>query len=86
MTGPAALALVTTAPKAGRPARYEDEFDEAPGRFTYRFRDPQGSTLASLRQAEADNRALIAAHELAVPVIYFRGSLLVGTRSSRPPP
>lgn len=73
MSGPAALALVTTAPKAGRPAPYEDEFDEEAGRFTYRFRDPQGSSAAAARQAEADNRTLIAAHELGVPVIYFRG-------------
>jgi putative restriction endonuclease len=73
MVGPAALALVTTAPKVGRPAPYEDEFDEAAGRFTYRFRDPQGSSVAAARQAEADNRALVAAHELSVPVIYFRG-------------
>lgn len=73
MAGPAALALVTTAPKLGRPAPYEDEFDEATGRFTYRFRDPQGSSGAAARQAEADNRALIAAYDLNVPVIYFRG-------------
>jgi hypothetical protein len=53
MSGPAALALVTTAPKVGRPAPYEDEFDEAAGRFTYRFRDPQGSSAAAARQAEA---------------------------------
>ena len=73
MAGPAALALVTTAPKVGRPAPYEDEFDEAAGRFTYRFRDPQGSSVAAASQAEADNRALVAAHDLSVPVIYFRG-------------
>ena len=73
MSGPAALSLVTTAPKIGRAAPYEDEFDEAAGGFTYRFRDPQGSSAAAARQAEADNRALIAAHELSVPVIYFRG-------------
>jgi putative restriction endonuclease len=73
MSGPAALSLVTAAPKVGRPAPYEDEFDEATGRFTYRFRDPQGISVAAARQAESDNRALIAAHERAVPVIYFRG-------------
>jgi putative restriction endonuclease len=73
MSGPAALSLVTTAPKVGRAAPYEDEFDETAGRFTYRFRDPQGSTATAARQAEADNRALIAAHELSVPIIYFRG-------------
>lgn len=73
MQGPAALAVVTAAPKVGRPAPYEDEFDEETGRFTYRFRDPQGESLQALRAAEADNRALRAAHELAVPLIYFRG-------------
>ena len=73
MSGLAALSLVTSAPKVGRPAPYEDEFDEAAGRFTYRFRDPQGGSAAAARQAEADNRALVAAHELSVPLIYFRG-------------
>jgi putative restriction endonuclease len=73
MSGPAALSLVTAAPKHGRPAPYEDAFDEETGRFTYRFRDPQGSSAAAARAAEADNRALLAAHELAVPLIYFRG-------------
>jgi putative restriction endonuclease len=73
MSGPAALSLVTAAPKAGRAAPYEDALDEATGRFTYRFRDPQGSSAASARQAESDNRALVAAHALSVPVIYFRG-------------
>lgn len=73
MTGPAALSLVTAAPKLGRPAPYEDQFDEQTGRFTYRFRDPQVPSVAAERQAQADNRALLAAHELGVPVIYFRG-------------
>lgn len=73
LIGPAALCLVTTAPKTGRPAPYEDEFDAATGRFTYRFRDPQGPSAASLRAAELDNRALVAAYELGVPLIYFRG-------------
>lgn len=73
MSGLAALSLVTSAPKVGRPAPYEDEFDETAGRFTYRFRDPQGGSAAAARQAEADNRALVAAHELSVPLIYFRG-------------
>jgi putative restriction endonuclease len=65
--------LVTTPPKVGRPAPYEDTFDEATGRFTYRFRDPQGPSIAAARAAESDNRTLIAAHDLAVPLIYFRG-------------
>jgi putative restriction endonuclease len=73
MSGAAALCLVTTAPKIGRPPPYEDEFDESTGRFTYRFRDPQKTSLAARRQADADNRALLSAHDLAVPLIYFRG-------------
>lgn len=73
MSGPAALTLFTAAPRVGRPPPYEDEFDEATGRFTYRFRDPQAGSPAAARQAEADNRALVAAYELAVPLIYFRG-------------
>ena len=73
MAGPAALCLVTAPPKEGRPAPYEDEFDEAAGRFAYRFRDPSSSSAAAHRQAEADNRALLAAHELVVPLVYFRG-------------
>ena len=73
MIGPAALSLVTAAPKEGRPAPYEDAFDEETGRFTYRFRDPQGPSAAAARAAEADNRALLAAYSLGVPLIYFRG-------------
>lgn len=68
-----AVCLVTTPPKAGRPAPYEDQFDEATGRFTYRFRDPQSGSREASRLAEADNRALIAAFELGAPLIYFRG-------------
>jgi putative restriction endonuclease len=73
MSGPAALCLVTTPPKRGRPAPYEDQFDERSGRFTYRFRDPGSASTAALRDAERDNHAMIAAHELTVPLIYFRG-------------
>lgn len=73
MIGPAALSVVTAAPKQGRPAPYEDEFDEETGRFTYRFRNPQGPSVAAARAAEADNRALLAAHDLDAPLIYFRG-------------
>jgi putative restriction endonuclease len=73
MTGPAALAIVTAPPKDNRPAPYEDEFDEETGRFTYRFRDPVSATPTAAAAAERDNRALLAAHDLAVPLIYFRG-------------
>ena len=71
--GSRALSLVTAAPKLGRSAHYENEFDEGSGRFTYRFRDPRGRSATAARQAEGDNRALVAAHELSVPLIYFRG-------------
>lgn len=73
LEGPAALCLVTAPPKSGRPAPYDDEFDEATDRFTYRFRAAKAPTPSARLQAAADNRALIAAHELAVPLIYFRG-------------
>jgi putative restriction endonuclease len=73
MMGPAALALVTAPPKSGRPPPYEDTFDEASGRFTYRFRDPRSATPGASRQAAADNAAMLAAHRLLVPLIYFRG-------------
>lgn len=71
--GPAALCLVTAAPKAGRPAPYEDAFDDDRQEFSYRFRDPQKDTREARRAADADNRALIEAHRLGVPLIYFRG-------------
>lgn len=71
--GPAALAIVTAPPKAGRPAPYEDTFDEQSGQFTYRFREAGSESARALAQAEADNRTLIAAHQLGVPLLYFRG-------------
>jgi hypothetical protein len=37
------------------------------------YRAPQGDTPQAVRAAEADNRALHAAGELGVPVIYFHG-------------
>ena len=46
--GPAALCVVTAAPKAVRPAPYEDDFDEVGQQFTYRFRDAQRSSLSAL--------------------------------------
>ena len=71
--GPAALALVTAPSGSGKPAPYEDTYDDESGRFTYRFRDARSPTVRALAQAEQDNRALIEAHERSVPVIYFRG-------------
>jgi putative restriction endonuclease len=73
LEGPAALPLVTAPPKSGRPAPYDDEFDEATDRFTYRFRVARTPSPGARLRAAADNGALVAAHELAVPLIYFRG-------------
>src|SRR3954453_4458262 len=56
MNGPAALCVVTAPPKENRPAPYEDEFDEAAGRFTYRFRDPGSPSTAALAAANATTR------------------------------
>jgi putative restriction endonuclease len=39
----------------------------------YHYRAPQSATPQAVRAAEADNHALRAAGELAVPVIYFHG-------------
>jgi putative restriction endonuclease len=73
MHGPAALALVTAPPKAGKPAPYEDTFDATAGTFSYRFRDPASSSPRARGQAEADNVKLIEAHRRGVPVVHFRG-------------
>jgi putative restriction endonuclease len=73
LQGRAVLSLATAPPKVGRPAPYEDEFDEVSERFTYRFREARAPTDAARLQAAADNAALVAAHDLAVPLIYFRG-------------
>jgi putative restriction endonuclease len=73
MHGPAALALVTAPPATGKPAPYEDTYDEASGRFTYRYRKPSSDSSRAQLQAAADNLKLTEAHRLAVPLIYFRG-------------
>lgn len=71
--GPAALTLTTTPPKLSGGAPYDDGCDEATGSFVYHYRSPRQPTPAARRAADADNRALRAAHELAVPLIYFHG-------------
>ena len=58
-SGPAALAVMTS---VGSP--YDDE--ETPDGFLYAYRD--GSVES------ADNRALISAHELQVPLVHFYGT------------
>lgn len=73
LEGPAALCVVTAPPKIGRPAPYDDEFDEQSDRFTYHFRKPKTDSPAARLRAATDNRALVAARDLAVPLIYFRG-------------
>lgn len=63
--GPAALSLMTTAPKVGQPPPYEDLFDQSSGVIEYRYR--AGSSQ------QFDNRVLRAAVELQAPLLYFRG-------------
>lgn len=63
--GPAALTILTTAPRPGRPPPYEDQIDEDSGVIEYRYR--AGS------RDQFDNRVLRAALELEAPLIYFRG-------------
>jgi putative restriction endonuclease len=71
--GPAALTITTTPPKASREAPYDDGFDPETGRFRYHYRRPRSDTPAARLAAAADNRALRAAYDLAVPLIYFSG-------------
>jgi len=73
MHGPAALCLVTTPPKEQGDAPYEDGFDETTGTFVYHYRTARSDSASARLQAEADNRKLRAALELAVPLIYFHG-------------
>jgi len=73
MRGPAALCLVTTPPKPGSAAPYDDGLDETTNTFVYHYRTAQGSSLRAMRAAEADNASLRAAVDLAVPLIYFHG-------------
>lgn len=73
MQGGAALTLATAPPKASRHAPYDDGFDEATQSFIYHYRTALSDSIAARRAAEADNRALRAAFDLAVPLIYFHG-------------
>ncbi|MEA2130063.1 MAG: putative restriction endonuclease [Solirubrobacteraceae bacterium] len=63
--GPAALTIVTTAPKPNAPPPYDDVFNEDDGSIMYSYR--QGSIDS------ADNRALRAAYTEQVPLIYLMG-------------
>jgi putative restriction endonuclease len=63
--GPAALSLLTAAPKSGRPRPYDDIVDLDARSITYHYRS------GSIDQA--DNRALRAAFVEQVPLIYFLG-------------
>ena len=57
--GPAALSLTTSFKDP-----YKDEIDPAGGGFTYAYRDGPID--------QPDNRALRAAYEMQVPIVYFR--------------
>jgi putative restriction endonuclease len=72
-SGPAALAIVTTPPKDRRDAPYDDGYDEESQTFTYHYRRPLTDSSRARLAAAADNRALKAAFELRVPLIYFNG-------------
>jgi putative restriction endonuclease len=63
--GPAALSVLTAAPKSGRPAPYDDVFDLENGSVIYHYRSGDID--------QPDNRALRAAHDLQAPLIYFHG-------------
>jgi len=71
--GPAALSLVTAPPKVGRDVPYEDGVDRVSGRLVYHYRTAQQDSFAARAAAERDNRALRAAADLGVPLIYFVG-------------
>jgi putative restriction endonuclease len=63
--GPAALTLMTAAPRPGVAAPYEDLPDFDSGSIIYHYR------AGSVEQP--DNRALRAARELQAPLVYFLG-------------
>ena len=65
MRGPAALSLTTAARVAGKAPAYEDELDVENRAIPYHYR------AGPIDQS--DNRALRAAFELQVPLIYFHG-------------
>ncbi|MEJ7717238.1 MAG: hypothetical protein WKF31_04455 [Thermoleophilaceae bacterium] len=65
MRGAAALTLLTAARVPGRPAPYEDELDLENRAIVYHYR------AGPIDQP--DNRALRAAYDMQVPLIYFHG-------------
>ena len=65
MRGPAALTLTTAARVPGKQAAYEDELDIENRAIIYHYRSGPID--------QPDNRALRAAYELQVPLIYFHG-------------
>jgi putative restriction endonuclease len=73
MRGPAALSVTTSPPKGERDAPYDDGLDQTTNSFVYHYRTAQQDSARAVAAAELDNRALRAAAELAVPLIYFHG-------------
>jgi putative restriction endonuclease len=65
MRGPAALTLMTAAPRRGKSRPYDDQMDTDAGVIVYHYRS------GSIDQP--DNRALQAASDLQSPLIYFHG-------------
>jgi len=64
-SGPAALSLMTAAPKPGKLVLYDDVLDIEGGVILYHYRAGSAD--------QPDNRALRAAHAAQTPLIYFRG-------------
>lgn len=68
----AALSVVTTAPKSGGVAPYDDRFD-AQHLLRYHYRDARSGTALAHRQAESENAAVRLAMSSQLPMIYFYG-------------
>ena len=68
----AALSVVTTAPKSGGVAPYDDRFD-AQHLLRYHYRDAKTNTARAQDDAARDNAAVRQAMSAQLPVIYFYG-------------
>ena len=68
----AALSVVTTAPKSGGVAPYDDRFD-AQHLLRYHYRDAKTNTARAQGDAERDNAAVRLAMAAQLPIIYFYG-------------
>jgi hypothetical protein len=72
LAGPAALCLVKAPATSGRPGAIRRCIRRSHGPHHLSLRTAKTQTPAGRLQAAADNRALVAAQERCVPVIYLR--------------